>query len=83
MLEFGLIDGQTYVEMTEPPSANLIIERMKKRSKEEADQKEQALKLLISGIQQAPPDQKGALLERMFEYLTGAVPTALRRSKKK
>lgn len=83
MLEFSLIDGQTYVEMTEPPSANLIIERMKKRSKEEADQKEQALKLLISGIQQAPPDQKGALLERMFEYLTGAVPTALRRSKKK
>ena len=61
LMELGIIDGQDYLELTDPPLSQVLKQRMKKREAAKQDEIQQM-------AQQIPPDQKAGF----FASILGA-----------
>lgn len=72
MLESGLIDGRTFLELTDPPMQDLLLERFKRKETEEQNERKQVEEAMMQAIKAAPPDEKPGLLQTVFEMLMGS-----------
>lgn len=83
MLEAGLIDGQTYLELTDPPMESLLSERLKRREEDEKKEHDQMMQAVMQTVEKAPADEKPGLLMQLFELLTGRTSKAPSRPNKR
>lgn len=70
MLKLGVIDPQTYVELTDPPMSQLIIERLKKREKQQAQQEQGMMQAASEALQKTPEGERGNVVARLIRALT-------------
>lgn len=71
LLREGIIDGPTYVELTDPPQAETLIRRLKQRLAAAEQEKQGMVAAAAETLASTPAPQRGNVAARLIRALTG------------